>query len=59
MSSSVKTRTIKTQQRSADGKASLCWNPRPGLMDTELLWLRYGLSTQRDVYGVQFLTSSI
>ena len=44
MSSSIKTRPIKTQQRPADGKASLCWNPRPGLMDTELLWLRYGLS---------------
>lgn len=35
MSSSIKTRLIKTQQRSADGKASLCLNPHPGLMDTE------------------------
>lgn len=50
---------IKTQQGSADGKASLCLNPHPGLMDTELLQLCYGLWTQRDIYGVQFLTSSI
>lgn len=60
MSPSIKTLQIKTQQRvTADGKASLCSNPHPGLMDTELLWLRYGLWTQRDIYGVQFLTSSI
>lgn len=29
MSSSIKTRPIKTQRRSADGKASLCVNPHP------------------------------
>lgn len=36
MSSSIKTRPIKTQPGPADGKASLCSNPHPGLMDTEL-----------------------
>lgn len=59
MSSSIKTRPIKTQPRCADGKSFICLNPHPGLMDTELLWLRNALSTRRDIYGVQFLTSSI
>lgn len=59
MSSSMKTHPIKTQPSSADGKASLGLNPHPCLMDTELLRLRWGLWTHRDVYGVQFLTSSI
>ena len=34
---------------SDDGKAFLCSNPHPGLVDTELLWLQYG---HREIFMV-------
>lgn len=59
MSSPIKTLQIKTRQSSADGKKPPCaWVAALLLLDAELLRPPHGLWTPKDVYNVQFLTSS-